>query len=170
MARVLVVGGAGYVGGWLVDRAIDAGHDVQVYDLLLYEDRFLKDVPFISGDVLDRASVERRRTPGPERRHADGGLVGPAPDDPGGPGVLGHLGALGGPAGSRPLRLGVRRATGQRRPPVHLSRAGQLGGQAGVDVSRLGAGDRAAAADPAVGLDAQVLDSAELRREVLDRV
>jgi nucleoside-diphosphate-sugar epimerase len=40
-----------------VDRAIEAGHDVRVYDLLLYEDRFLKDVPFISGDVLDRERV-----------------------------------------------------------------------------------------------------------------
>jgi nucleoside-diphosphate-sugar epimerase len=54
MARVLVVGGAGYVGGWLVDEAAEAGHEVIVYDLLLYEDRFLKDVPFMSGDVLDR--------------------------------------------------------------------------------------------------------------------
>ena len=54
MARVLVVGGAGYVGGWLTDRALEAGHDVRVYDLLLYEDRYLKDVPFVAGDVLDR--------------------------------------------------------------------------------------------------------------------
>jgi nucleoside-diphosphate-sugar epimerase len=54
MARVLVVGGAGYVGGWLVDRAVEAGHEVLVYDLLLYEDRYLKEVPFMSGDVLDR--------------------------------------------------------------------------------------------------------------------
>jgi nucleoside-diphosphate-sugar epimerase len=54
MARVLVVGGAGYVGGWLVDRAVEAGHEVLVYDLLIYEDRYLKDVPFMSGDVLDR--------------------------------------------------------------------------------------------------------------------
>jgi nucleoside-diphosphate-sugar epimerase len=57
MARVLVVGGAGYVGGWLVDRAVEAGHEVLVYDLLLYEDRYLKDVPFMSGDVLDRERV-----------------------------------------------------------------------------------------------------------------
>jgi nucleoside-diphosphate-sugar epimerase len=57
MARVLVVGGAGYVGGWLVDRALEAGHDVRVYDLLLYEDRYLKDVPFVNGDVLDRERV-----------------------------------------------------------------------------------------------------------------
>jgi nucleoside-diphosphate-sugar epimerase len=65
MARVVVVGGAGYIGGWLTDRAIDAGHDVLVYDLLLYEDRYLKDVPFVAGDVLDR---ERLR---PEIERAD---------------------------------------------------------------------------------------------------
>lgn len=53
MARVLITGGAGYVGGWLTDRAIEAGHEVRVYDLLLYEDRYLKQVPFVSGDVLD---------------------------------------------------------------------------------------------------------------------
>lgn len=53
MAHVLVTGGAGYVGGWLTDRAIEAGHDVRVYDLLLYEDRYLKEVPFIAGDILD---------------------------------------------------------------------------------------------------------------------
>jgi nucleoside-diphosphate-sugar epimerase len=54
MSRLLVVGGAGYVGGWLVDESLAAGHDVRVYDLLLYEDRYLKDVPFVAGDVLDR--------------------------------------------------------------------------------------------------------------------
>jgi nucleoside-diphosphate-sugar epimerase len=53
VANVLISGGAGYVGGWLTDRAIEAGHDVRVYDLLLYEDRYLKDVPFVAGDVLD---------------------------------------------------------------------------------------------------------------------
>ena len=54
MAKVLVVGGAGYIGGWLTDRAIEGGHDVRVYDLLLYEDRYLKEVPFVAGDILDR--------------------------------------------------------------------------------------------------------------------
>jgi nucleoside-diphosphate-sugar epimerase len=58
MSRVLVVGGAGYVGGWLVDEAIAAGHEVRVYDLLLYEDRYLKDVPFVAGDVLDRTRLQ----------------------------------------------------------------------------------------------------------------
>jgi nucleoside-diphosphate-sugar epimerase len=54
MANVLIPGGAGYVGGWLADRAVEAGHDVRVYDLLLYEDRYLKDIPFVSGDILER--------------------------------------------------------------------------------------------------------------------
>lgn len=53
MARVLVVGGAGYVGGWLTDRLTNAGHDVLVYDLLLYEDVYLKPARFVYGDILD---------------------------------------------------------------------------------------------------------------------
>jgi len=51
--RVLVTGGAGYVGGWLTDQAVNAGHDVRVYDRLLYEDTYLKDVDFHYGDILD---------------------------------------------------------------------------------------------------------------------
>ncbi len=57
MARVLVTGGAGYVGGHLVDAALAAGHEVRVYDLLLYEDRYLKPVDFVNGDILDRARL-----------------------------------------------------------------------------------------------------------------
>jgi nucleoside-diphosphate-sugar epimerase len=53
VARVLVVGGAGYVGGWLTDRLTEAGHDVLVYDLLLYEDVYLKPARFVYGDILD---------------------------------------------------------------------------------------------------------------------
>ena len=54
MAKVLVVGGAGYVGGHLTDRLTAAGHDVLVYDMLLYEDVYLKPVQFVYGDILDR--------------------------------------------------------------------------------------------------------------------
>jgi nucleoside-diphosphate-sugar epimerase len=53
VARVLVVGGAGYIGGWLTDKLVEDGNDVRVYDLLLYEERYLKDVEFVAGDVLD---------------------------------------------------------------------------------------------------------------------
>lgn len=58
MSRVLVVGGAGYVGGYLVDAAIDAGHEVRVFDKLLYEDAFLKKVDFVYGDILDRPALK----------------------------------------------------------------------------------------------------------------
>lgn len=53
MSKVLVAGGAGYVGGYLVDAAIEAGHQVRVFDKLVYEDAYLKDVDFAYGDIND---------------------------------------------------------------------------------------------------------------------
>ena len=58
MSRVLIVGGAGYVGGWLTNEALAAGHDVVVYDLLLYEDVYLKPIEFAFGDLLDHERLE----------------------------------------------------------------------------------------------------------------
>ena len=57
MSNVLIVGGAGYVGGWLTDKAMEAGHNVRVFDLLLYEDLYLKEVDFVHGNVLDPDSL-----------------------------------------------------------------------------------------------------------------
>jgi nucleoside-diphosphate-sugar epimerase len=57
MARVLIVGGAGYVGGYLTDLAIVQGHEVKVFDKLVYEDAYLKQVDFIYGDILDVESL-----------------------------------------------------------------------------------------------------------------
>ena len=51
--KVLLVGGAGYIGGLTCDYLIKDGFDVTVYDNLLYENRFLKSIPFIHGDVRD---------------------------------------------------------------------------------------------------------------------
>lgn len=51
--KVLVCGGAGYIGGLTCDFLIRDGFDVTVYDNLLYENRFLKDIPFIYGDIRD---------------------------------------------------------------------------------------------------------------------
>jgi nucleoside-diphosphate-sugar epimerase len=53
MSKVLVAGGAGYVGGYLVDAAIAAGHTVRVFDKLVYEDAYLKNVDFVFGDVTE---------------------------------------------------------------------------------------------------------------------
>jgi len=49
----LVTGGAGYVGGHLVDQLIKDGHEVLVVDSLFYEDQFLKPVKFAYGDIRD---------------------------------------------------------------------------------------------------------------------
>ena len=53
MTKVLVVGGSGYVGGHLVDLLQDSNHEVTVFDSLLYEDRYLKRVKFIHGDIRE---------------------------------------------------------------------------------------------------------------------
>jgi len=51
--KVLLVGGAGYIGGLTSDKLIKDGFSVTVYDNLLYEKRFLKEIPFIYGDIRD---------------------------------------------------------------------------------------------------------------------
>lgn len=51
--RVLVCGGAGYIGGLTCDLLIENGFEVTVYDNLLYESRYLKNVNFINGDIRD---------------------------------------------------------------------------------------------------------------------
>jgi nucleoside-diphosphate-sugar epimerase len=55
--NVLVVGGAGYIGGCLTDELRARGHHVTVFDRLLYEERFLKEVPFVFGDVRNTAGL-----------------------------------------------------------------------------------------------------------------
>lgn len=55
--RVLLVGGAGYIGGLTCDYLRADGFSVTVYDSLLYENRFLKDIPFIYGDIRDTAKL-----------------------------------------------------------------------------------------------------------------
>ncbi len=57
--KILVVGGAGYIGGYLTTRLSELKHyECSVYDNLLYEDRYLKDVHFIYGDVRDRKKLK----------------------------------------------------------------------------------------------------------------
>lgn len=51
--NVLVVGGAGYLGGTVVDLLREGAHRVRVYDVLLYEECYLKPVDFVYGDVRD---------------------------------------------------------------------------------------------------------------------
>jgi nucleoside-diphosphate-sugar epimerase len=51
--KILIVGGAGYIGGYMTDLLLEKGHDVTVFDNLMYEDRFLKPVNFIKGYIWD---------------------------------------------------------------------------------------------------------------------
>lgn len=51
--NIYVVGGAGYVGGWLTDKLIELNHDVTVVDNLLYEDMYIKEVRFINESILN---------------------------------------------------------------------------------------------------------------------
>ncbi len=51
--NVLVVGGAGYIGGLTCDYLIREGFNVTIYDNLLYENRYLKEIPFLYGDIRD---------------------------------------------------------------------------------------------------------------------
>src|SRR5437762_2424513 len=65
MANVLVVGGAGYVGGAVTDRLMETAHNVRVYDSLVYEDSYRKPLDFVIGDVRDQDRL------GPHLRWAD---------------------------------------------------------------------------------------------------
>jgi nucleoside-diphosphate-sugar epimerase len=58
--KILVVGGAGYVGGAVTDYLMETDHQVRVYDLLLYEEVYRKPVDFIYGDVrnIDRLNPQ----------------------------------------------------------------------------------------------------------------
>lgn len=57
LGRILIVGGAGYVGGFMTDEAIRFGHEVIVIDNLTYEDTYFKDVDFRFGDVTDHEFI-----------------------------------------------------------------------------------------------------------------
>ena len=56
--KILIVGGAGYVGGVVTDLLIKNKYNVTVYDSLLYEDQYMKDCSFILGDVRDESKLK----------------------------------------------------------------------------------------------------------------
>jgi UDP-glucose 4-epimerase len=59
--RVLVTGGAGFVGSTTAQRLIEAGHDIVVYDSLLrgYRQAVPEGAKLVVGDIGDGALIER---------------------------------------------------------------------------------------------------------------
>jgi nucleoside-diphosphate-sugar epimerase len=58
--RVLITGGVGYLGGALTDILLKTEHEVRVYDALMYEDSYLKNVPFVLGDIRNRKHLKQQ--------------------------------------------------------------------------------------------------------------
>lgn len=56
--NILVVGGAGYIGGTVTDTLIKKNVAFSVYDNLLYENHYLKAVDFIFGDIRDTKKLK----------------------------------------------------------------------------------------------------------------
>ena len=58
--RILVTGGAGYIGGTVARVLIDAGHSVTIYDSLCHSKKSAlpERAEFIQGDLADRALLE----------------------------------------------------------------------------------------------------------------
>lgn len=57
--KILITGGAGYIGGALTDLLANSTHSIKVYDSLLYEEDYRKDVNFIFGDIRDREKLSK---------------------------------------------------------------------------------------------------------------
>ena len=58
MSNILIVGGAGYVGGAVTDLLAGGEHSIRVFDMILYEDSYRKPLDFVYGDVRDKAALE----------------------------------------------------------------------------------------------------------------
>lgn len=56
--NILVVGGAGFVGGAVTDILLQTPYQVRVYDTLLFEDYYHKPIDFIRGDIRDHEKLK----------------------------------------------------------------------------------------------------------------
>lgn len=57
--NILVVGGAGYIGGAVTDILLKMDCNLRVYDNLLYEEYYWKPVDFVRGDIREREKLKK---------------------------------------------------------------------------------------------------------------
>lgn len=64
MKKILITGGAGYIGTTLVPKLLEAGHHVTVYDSLSYNGDVLipffqyENFDFVKGDILESSKLK----------------------------------------------------------------------------------------------------------------
>jgi nucleoside-diphosphate-sugar epimerase len=56
--NVFIAGGCGYLGGAVTDLLLNTEHNVIVYDNLLYEENYRKNIPFVYGDIRDQHKLK----------------------------------------------------------------------------------------------------------------
>ena len=56
--KFLVVCGAGYLGGAVTDLLMKSEYEFRIYDVLLYEEAYRKNVPFVYGDIRDTNKLD----------------------------------------------------------------------------------------------------------------
>jgi nucleoside-diphosphate-sugar epimerase len=55
--NILIVGGAGYVGGWITELLSYSNHNLRVIDNLLYDDTYFKETDFYNIDINDTNNI-----------------------------------------------------------------------------------------------------------------
>src|SRR3984893_6893773 len=85
--KILVVGGAGYIGSVCAELLLDEGHSVSVFDNLSEGHRHALDqrAEFIQGDLVDRQSIEKtlaKQRPDAVMHFAANALVGESMQNP----------------------------------------------------------------------------------------
>ena len=58
--NILIIGGAGYIGGAVTDMLQSTNHTIRVYDSLVYEESYRKPVEFVYGDIRDHERLEKQ--------------------------------------------------------------------------------------------------------------